>query len=140
MGSISTINSLWACDTVEKAQEFLKSNPNPIQLRNFISGGFTSFDHTSTPVIDSFEPKTGRLLAKVPCTQPQDVDAAIKAAKKAFPAWSKTPRTQRSAYLRRVSKLIQEHREVFAVWESIDQGKTLERARVEIDRAIVNFL
>jgi acyl-CoA reductase-like NAD-dependent aldehyde dehydrogenase len=34
---------------------------------------------------------------------------------------------------------MQEHREVFAVWESIDQGKTLQRARVEVDRAISNF-
>jgi acyl-CoA reductase-like NAD-dependent aldehyde dehydrogenase len=35
--------------------------------------------------------------------------------------------------------LMEENRELFAVWETIDQGKTLERARIEVDRAVSNF-
>ena len=35
--------------------------------------------------------------------------------------------------------LIYAHREVLAVWESLDQGKTIERARIEVERAVSNF-
>jgi acyl-CoA reductase-like NAD-dependent aldehyde dehydrogenase len=67
------------------------------------------------------------------------VDSAVLAAEAAFKTWSKTTRTERSKYLQRIAALIQENRELFAVWESIDQGKTLERGRVEVDRAVSNF-
>jgi acyl-CoA reductase-like NAD-dependent aldehyde dehydrogenase len=67
------------------------------------------------------------------------VDSAVLAAEAAFKTWSKTTRAERSKYLQRIAALIQENRELFAVWESIDQGKTLERGRVEVDRAVSNF-
>ncbi|KAK3936116.1 aldehyde dehydrogenase family 8 member A1 [Diplogelasinospora grovesii] len=135
-------DAIWACNTLEKASSILSSR-RPLRLQNFVSGNFhTPSASSSSPdigYIDSYEPKTGKLLARVPCTQPDGVETAIRAAQDAFPAWSKTPRSERSRYLRRVSELLQEHRELFAVWESIDQGKTLARARVEVDRAIANF-
>ncbi|KAK3362446.1 aldehyde dehydrogenase domain-containing protein [Lasiosphaeria hispida] len=131
---------IWSCDTPEKAASYLRSKGTPIYLQNYVSGAFILSDKTSVPFLDSFEPKTGAVFACVPCTQSQQVDAAIRTAKDAFPAWSKTTRAVRSGYLRRVSELLQESRELFAVWESIDQGKTLERARIEVDRAIANFL
>ncbi|KAK0656946.1 aldehyde dehydrogenase domain-containing protein [Cercophora newfieldiana] len=135
----STANSLWGCDTLAKAEDWLRSQNTPFHLENYVDGLYAQAS-SGTTHIDSFNPKTGRVFAKVPCTQPGDVDAAIHAAKAAFLSWSKTTRAERSAYLRRVSELIQENRELFAVWESIDQGKTIERARVEVDRAIANFL
>lgn len=95
--------------------------------------------NTSDSWIDSFEPKTGRVYARVPISTAAEVDAAIDVACDAFKTWSKTSRAARSGFLRRVAELIQIHHELFSVWESIDQGKTLARARIEIDRAISNF-
>lgn len=131
-------DELWSADTLEKATTLLKHlEGKPLTLQHFTQNSFVATE--SAKHVDSFEPKTGKLIARVPCASADEVNAAVKAAKEAFPGWSKTPRAERSRYLRRVSEIIAENRELFAVWESIDQGKTLERARVEVDRAISNF-
>ncbi|KAK0671003.1 aldehyde dehydrogenase domain-containing protein [Cercophora samala] len=140
--SDSHLDELWSCDTLDKASSFITSHSSPFLLHNFV-GGMYSAPHNSSASpsqhITSFEPKTGRPIYTLPCTQTDAVEEAIRAAKSAFPSWSKTTRAERSAILRRVSELLQENRELFAIWESIDQGKTLERARIEVDRAISNF-
>lgn len=139
-GSITSLTAeMLACNTLEKAQAYLQSLTEPISLHSYIAGSFKAWDASNTTFIDSFEPKTGRLIAKIPNAPEADVELAIHHAKLAFPAWSKTPRSHRSDCLRRIADLIQENRELLAVWESIDQGKTLERARVEVDRAVSNF-
>ncbi|CAN8097832.1 unnamed protein product [Discula destructiva] len=135
-GTVS--EEIWAANTLEKATTLLKQlDGNPLTLQHFSSNTFLTAE--SSKHISSYEPKSGKLIARVPCASADEVDAAIKAAKAAFPAWSKTPRAERSRLLRRISEIIAENRELFAVWESIDQGKTLVRARIEVDRAISNF-
>ncbi|KAK3329956.1 aldehyde dehydrogenase domain-containing protein [Apodospora peruviana] len=141
---ISPIDEIWTnAHSLKTATTFLKDRSDshtPLHLQNFVSGDFTpTVSSSAGSWIDSFNPKTGALFAKVPCTQPDDVEAAVQAAKAAFPAWAKTSRVERSQYLQRISDLIKLDREKFAVWESIDQGKTLERARIEVDRAVANF-
>jgi acyl-CoA reductase-like NAD-dependent aldehyde dehydrogenase len=134
------ITALWSCDTIEKAQSYLKTigTSSPVTISNFIGNSFTA-KAAADSHIDSFEPKTGNLYCKVPVTSAEDVDAAISNAKEAFKSWSKTSRASRSKLLQKIASLIEANRELFAVWESIDQGKTLERARIEVDRAISNF-
>lgn len=136
---IECADALWACDTLEKASAFIRSQPSPLCLSNYIGGELKAPTSLSTQFIDAFEPKTGALLCRLPCTQSDDVEQAIRHARDAFATWRRTSRSERSRHLRRISELLQTHREVFAVWESIDQGKTLDRARVEVDRAISNF-
>ncbi|GAB1310635.1 Aldehyde dehydrogenase domain-containing protein [Madurella fahalii] len=136
---VDCADAIWNCDTLEKANTLISSRSSPLCLSNYVTGELKTPSSSSTQFIDSLEPKTGALLCKLPCTQPDDVEQAIRHARAAFPTWSKTSRAERSRHLRRISELLQTHRELFAVWESIDQGKTLERARVEVDRAISNF-
>jgi acyl-CoA reductase-like NAD-dependent aldehyde dehydrogenase len=133
------IPTLWECDTIVKAQHFLEiqREHNHVRLENFIGNAFVP--HTSQDWIESYEPKTGKLLSRVPVSSSEDVQKAVNAAKSAFSSWSRLSRTERSKYMQRIATLIQQHRELFAVWESIDQGKTLERARIEVDRAVSNF-
>ena len=128
-----------SCDTLERAEAYLQSLNKPITLHSYIAGRFTAWKADDAPSVDSFEPKTGRLYARVPITQQEDLDIAIRSANDAFLSWSKTTRAHRSDCLRRIADLIRENRELLAVWESIDQGKTLERARMEVDRAVANF-
>lgn len=134
-----TISNLWACDTLEKAHRFLKveNNGSHVTLENFISNAFVP--HGTEDWIDSYDPKTGKVLSRTPLSSSEDVQKAVDVATVAFNTWSKTTRAERSKYLQRIAALIQRNRELFAIWESIDQGKTLERARVEIDRAVSNF-
>lgn len=138
-GTVS--DELWAANTLEKATNLLKwQESQPITLQHFVENKFlVTSAEPSAKILDSHEPKTGKLIARIPCASADEVNWAIKAAKEAFPAWSKTPRAERSRLLRRISEIIADNRELFAVWESIDQGKTLERARIEVDRAISNF-
>lgn len=134
MGSIS---DLWTLNTLEAATNYLHQN-TPLHLQNFINNEFCDISSPST-WIESHNPRTGKVLAKIPQSDSSEVERAVQAASKAFPAWSQTPRSERSNLLLRIATIIQEKREVFAVLESIDQGKTLARARIEVDRAISNF-
>lgn len=89
--------------------------------------------------VDSINPKTGKSFARVPISSAAQVDHALQAATDAFKKWSRTTAAFRSSLLQRVAFLIEENKELLAVWESIDQGKTVARARVEVDRAATNF-
>lgn len=136
----SELAQIWECDTLNKAAEYiLAHDDNPITLSNFVNGDFTIPPSSLASPIVSYKPGTGTVLCHIPRTQPDDVEAAICSARAAFPAWSATLPAERSLYLRRVSEMLRENRELFAVWESIDQGKTLQRARMEVDRAAKNF-
>lgn len=138
MGSIATENrckaicEAWNCNSLEKAEA---SRAAPLELENFVSNQFSP----STQHLDAVNPKTGKVFARVPVSSAEQVDGAVKSATEAFKTWSKTTVAVRSKHLQRIAQLIQENHELFAVWESLDQGKTLARARVEVDRAISNF-
>ncbi|ORY68761.1 aldehyde dehydrogenase domain-containing protein [Pseudomassariella vexata] len=130
----------FSCDTLEKAEAFLKSHNDSgsLVLQNFVGNTFVSSSQP-THDLNTINPKTCKPFAKVPLSSASEVEQALQAATIAFKTWSKTTRETRSKYLQRVAQLIQENRELFAIWESIDQGKTLARARIEVDRAISNF-
>lgn len=109
---------------------------NPLLLQNYVSDTFCD---STGPWIDSFNPQTGKVFARVPNSSDDHVAKALAAAHEAFLQWSKTPKSQRSRVLNKIADLIAAKRETFAAWESIDQGKPLARARVEIERAEANF-
>jgi acyl-CoA reductase-like NAD-dependent aldehyde dehydrogenase len=128
----------WDYASIEAAESLLQQPTfEPFHLQNHINGAQTP--STSNEWIESFNPKTGQLFARVPNSSAQDIENAVQAAESAFASWSQTSPSTRAAHLNRIATLIEERRELFAVWESIDQGKTLARARVEIDRAVSNF-
>jgi hypothetical protein len=56
---------------------------------NWINNQRVSPVDTSAGVINDIEPRSGKLLAKVPVSGTNDVDTAVQAAKKAFQSWSK---------------------------------------------------
>ena len=107
-------------------------------INNFIDGEF------SAPVdgkyLDNIEPATGKVYSLVPDGDGRDVELAVAAAEKAFPAWSRTPVAERSRLLLRIAELIDRDLEKFARAESIDTGKPLSLARsLDIPRASSNF-
>lgn len=129
----------WDIPTIDSAESHLRApNFSPFVLNNLINGSFSPCPSDGT-YIDSYNPKTGQLFARIHDTSAEEVNKAVEAADRALATWSTTPPSRRSKYLLRIAELIEERNELFAVWESVDQGKTLARARAEIDRAVSNF-
>ncbi|KAM9261071.1 2-aminomuconic semialdehyde dehydrogenase isoform 2-T2 [Cariama cristata] len=105
-------------------------------LENFIGGKFVP----CSSYIDSYNPSTGDVYCRVPDSGKEEVQAAVKAAKDAFPTWSSKSPLERSQILNKLADLIEYDLEAFAQAESKDQGKTITFARtVDIPRAVYNF-
>jgi len=108
------------------------------RLLNFIDGQFRP--PAPGRYLPNVEPATGRVMAEIPESGPEDVDAAVAAASRAFEAWRKTPAEERSRLLLRVAELIEANFEDLARLESEDSGKPVALARrMDVPRAILNF-
>src|SRR5947209_2021389 len=105
-------------------------------LPNFIAGEWRKSN--SSDVIDVFNPANAEVLAKVPLAQADDVDAAVKAAAAAFPAWRRTPPQERIQYLFKFRRLLEEHGDEIARLTTQENGKTFGEARAELQRGIEN--
>ena len=107
-------------------------------LANFINGQFVA--PTSGAYLDDINPATGEVVARIPDSDASDVDAAVRAAKSAFPKWKATPAETRSKLLLRLADLIEAELDSLAAMESLDSGKPVALAkRMDIPRAVLNF-
>ena len=91
---------------------------------HFIDGDFT--DPTSD--FTSKNPATGEVLASLSQAREDDVDAAVKAARKAQKQWAKDGQT-RAKYLYALARALQKHSRLFAVLETLDNGKPIRESR-----------
>jgi malonate-semialdehyde dehydrogenase (acetylating)/methylmalonate-semialdehyde dehydrogenase len=105
-------------------------------LDNFINGAWVK--STGATQLDVTNPATGEVLAQVPLSTAGDVDAAVKAAEAAFPAWSATPSVQRSRHLFKLKALLDAHKEEIAAICTKEHGKTLSESRNDLGRGIEN--
>ncbi|HEY4283294.1 MAG TPA: aldehyde dehydrogenase [Chthoniobacterales bacterium] len=109
-----------------------------VQIKNFIDGELV--EPAGGKYLDNIEPATGQVYSRVPDSDSRDVDLAVAAAERAFPAWSKTSAAERSRILLRIADLIERDLEKLARAESIDTGKPISLARsLDIPRAASNF-
>jgi aminomuconate-semialdehyde/2-hydroxymuconate-6-semialdehyde dehydrogenase len=109
-----------------------------LPLGNFIGGQFVA--PRSGSYLDDFSPSTEEVIAQIPDSDERDIDDAVQAAKRAFPAWSRTPEAERSRLLLRLADLIEQNLDALAQLESTDSGKPLTLARtLDIPRAVANF-
>jgi malonate-semialdehyde dehydrogenase (acetylating)/methylmalonate-semialdehyde dehydrogenase len=81
-------------------------------------------------------PASGEEIARVPLSSARDVDAAVRAAKSAFPTWRDTPLPVRARVLFRLKALLEEHREDLARLLTTEHGKVIAETRGEIQRGI----
>lgn len=89
----------------------------------------------SGQTFDDVEPATGEVLATIAAAQPEDVDAAVRAAKNAFGSapWAHENPTDRGRALLRLAQLMRENLEELALLEARDVGKLLPDARGEME-------
>jgi aldehyde dehydrogenase (NAD+) len=105
----------------------------------FINGKFT--DPASHEALVTLNPATEEPLANVAHASSADVDKAVVAARRAYDTvWSKTTGAERSKYLFRIARLIQERARELAVVETLDNGKPIRESRdVDIPLAAAHF-
>src|SRR5256886_11148047 len=85
---------------------------------------------------DVITPATPAPLARVAQAGQADVDAAVAAARKAFPAWSALSGHARARHLYALARAVQKHSRLLAVLESLDNGKSIREAR-DLDIPVV---
>ena len=85
---------------------------------------------------DTFDPSNGEKLASVAQGSAADVDAAVKAARTAFPKWRALIPHARARYLYALARLVQKHSRLLAVLETMDNGKPIRESR-DIDIPLV---
>jgi len=90
---------------------------------------------------DTVNPATEQVLARVAEATDEDVDKAVKAARKAYDTvWSKMPARERGKYIYRIARMIQERAREFSVIESMDGGKSIRESRdVDVPLAANHF-
>ncbi|MFC9591002.1 aldehyde dehydrogenase family protein [Streptomyces sp. NPDC056944] len=93
----------------------------------FIDGEFT--DAADGKVFKTVSPSSEEVLAEVAQAGTEDVDRAVKAARKAFEKWSALPGSERAKYLFRIARIIQERSRELAVLETLDNGKPIKETR-----------
>lgn len=104
----------------------------------FIGGKFVK--PSSKQYFETISPSTGKVLSKVAKANAQDVDAAVKSARKAFEVWKKVSPSERGKYIYRIARMLQERAREFAVIESMNGGKPIRESRdVDVPLAANHF-
>ncbi len=85
---------------------------------------------------ETLDPSTGETLASVAQGSPADVNAAVTAARAAFPKWRSLAPHIRARYLYALARLVQKHSRLLAVLETMDNGKPIRESR-DIDIPLV---
>jgi len=104
------------------------------KLQNYIDGEWVESESDQT--LDVLNPATQKLLAKVPMSTRGEVNAAVKAAKEAFPEWRQTPPLARVRCLFRLKELLEENFEELSRVQTMEHGKTIDESRGETRRGI----
>ena len=89
---------------------------------------------------ESLNPANGQMLAKVAQGSEMDVQAAVDAARAALPGWTALGGHGRARLLYALARALQKHARLFAVLESLDNGKTIRETRdIDIPLAVRHF-
>ena len=107
-----------------------------VPIRNLIGGQWVRA--AATESLPLTNPATGERLGRVPLSAAADVDAAVQAARAAFPAWRGTPPVVRARSLFRLRALLEDHFDELASIVTQENGKTIDESRGSVRRGIEN--
>jgi malonate-semialdehyde dehydrogenase (acetylating)/methylmalonate-semialdehyde dehydrogenase len=103
-------------------------------LTNFVGGRWV--ETHAREFLDVYNPARGEVIARTPLSTGEDLDAAVLAAKKAFPAWRDTPAVVRARTLFRFRQLLEDNFEELARTVTTENGKTIGESRGSVRRGI----
>jgi aldehyde dehydrogenase (NAD+) len=123
--------TLWEYAPAPENREIGRLRPS---YQMFVDGQFV--DGNGEP-LKTVNPGTEEVLAEVSTASREDVDNAVKAARRAYDrVWSKMPGAERAKYLYRIARMVQERARELAVLESLDNGKPIRESR-DVDVPLV---
>src|SRR5256885_8610402 len=105
-------------------------------LKNDVGGGWRAAE--ATEWLEDTNPATGRIIARVPLSTKDDVDAAVQEALRGWDTWRRTPPSDRARHFFTLRDLMERHFEDLSRVVVQDMGKTIDEARGEVRRAIEN--
>jgi aldehyde dehydrogenase (NAD+) len=115
-----------------------RENPDLVSLDEryglFLDGDF--FKPASRQWFTTLDPSNEEPLAEVALADETDVDRAVGSARRAFPEWSKLSGAERSKFMFRIARLVQERSRELAVLETRDGGKPIKESR-DVDLPLV---
>src|ERR1700733_7772436 len=112
----------------EDAKEALAwLDTNPPRFRHFIDGKWAA--PAAGEYFPTADPSTGEQLATVAQGSAADVDAAVRAARSAFPKWQSMSPHARARHLYALARQVQKHSRRLAVLETMDNGKPIRESR-----------
>ncbi len=106
-----------------------------LNVRNYINGEWVE---SEGELVDVVNPATCKVIAKVPISTRNEINAAVDAANEAFPEWRRTPPLARVRCLFRLKELMEEHFEELSRIQTMEHGKTIDESRGETRRGIEN--
>ncbi len=104
------------------------------RVKNYYKGEF--IESVSTDDLDVTSPIDGNLLSTVPMSTPDELERAVRSAKKAFEGWSKLPIKERAQVFFRYRYLLEKNADELTALVSEENGKTIDEARAEVDKSI----
>ena len=120
--------------TAERSATGASASRDVPLLRDLVGG--TWVDSRATSTMDVYNPATGAVIARTPLGTRADVDAAVAAAKAAFPAWRATPVVERARGMFAFKNRLEEHFDELARIVTTEHGKTLDESRGSVRRGI----
>ncbi|MBM3136485.1 MAG: aldehyde dehydrogenase family protein, partial [Chloroflexi bacterium] len=106
-----------------------------LAVKNYINGEWVE---SKGPVEEVINPATGKVIATVPISTKEEINAAVAAAQEAFPDWRRTPPLARARCLFRLKELMEENFEELSRIQTMEHGKTIDESRGETRRGIEN--
>lgn len=108
----------------------------PATLMNYVAGTWRL--PAASALLDVSNPATGDVLGRVPLSTRDEVAGAVAAARSAFPAWRRTPVTERVQYLFALKTSLEHNVRDLSAIITQECGKTLAEAEAEVRRGIEN--
>src|SRR5262245_34500955 len=117
------------------AQATSKSSAKPETYKNYIGGRWVKT--ASGAMMENRNPADTRdVVGLFPASNAEDVEAAVDAAREAFPKWKATPAPKRAEILFRLGQILIERKEQFAHDMTREMGKVLKETRGDVQEAI----
>jgi aldehyde dehydrogenase (NAD+) len=129
-------DSFWSYSDAPESSEHIKLKE---KYNLFINGEFVEGKKSRT--MNTINPATEKPLAEFTEATSEDIDLAVKSARKAYEkTWSKLTGKERGKYIYRIARMIQEHAKDLAIIESMDGGKPIRESRdVDVPLAAAYF-
>ncbi|MFC6089514.1 aldehyde dehydrogenase family protein [Saccharothrix lopnurensis] len=127
--------TMWEYAPAPESRDIANLKPT---YRMFVDGQFVEGGGEPLKTIN---PATEEVLAEVSTATAEDVDRAVKAARRAYDrVWGRMPGSERAKYVFRIARLVQERARELAVLESLDNGKPIKESRdVDVPTAAAHF-